>query len=139
MAALGRLREVGVHIAIDDFGTGNSSLSYLKQLPVELLKIDQSFIDEVDRDPDDMAIVRAILALGDSLGLAVIAEGIERTGQAEQLLALGCHVAQGYLFGRPVPVGRLAPFPRDDLADWRPAPRSPWPRPEGPGSGRDHR
>jgi diguanylate cyclase (GGDEF)-like protein/PAS domain S-box-containing protein len=118
VATLGRLRELGVHIAIDDFGTGYSSLSYLKQLPVEILKIDQSFIDDVDRDPDDMAIVRAVIALGESLGLAVIAEGIERTSQAEQLIALGCHVAQGYLYGRPIAVAPIGDFPRDDLAGW---------------------
>jgi EAL domain-containing protein (putative c-di-GMP-specific phosphodiesterase class I) len=118
VSTLRDLRERGVHIAIDDFGTGYSSLSYLKQLPVEVLKIDASFIDHLDDDPDDMAIVRAVIALGDSLGLGVIAEGIERPGQAEQLTSLGCHLAQGFLYGKPRPAGEIGRFPADDLTGW---------------------
>jgi len=118
VSTLRDLRELGVHIAIDDFGTGYSSLSYLKQLPVEVLKIDASFIDHLDDDPDDMAIVRAVIALGDSLGLAVIAEGIERPGQADQLTSLGCQLAQGFLYGKPRPAREIGRFPADDLTGW---------------------
>jgi diguanylate cyclase (GGDEF)-like protein/PAS domain S-box-containing protein len=118
VATLRNIRKLGVHIAIDDFGTGYSSLSYLKQLPVEVLKIDRSFIDHLDDDPDDMAIVRAVMALGDSLGLGVVAEGIERPGQAAELHSLGCLVAQGFLYGRPLPPAEIGSFPADDLAGW---------------------
>ena len=118
VVTLGRLRDLGVRLAIDDFGTGYSSLSYLKQLPVETLKIDRSFIDQLDEDPDDKAIVRAVIALGDSLGLAVIAEGIERSSQADELTALGCHLAQGFLYGRPMSPAAIGSFPNDDLVGW---------------------
>jgi diguanylate cyclase (GGDEF)-like protein/PAS domain S-box-containing protein len=118
VATLARIRQIGAHISIDDFGTGYSSLSYLKQLPVEILKIDRSFVDHLDEDADDRAIVRAVIALGESLGLAVIAEGIERPSQAEQLTSLGCHLAQGFLYGRPLSPDRIGRYPRDDLAGW---------------------
>jgi diguanylate cyclase (GGDEF)-like protein/PAS domain S-box-containing protein len=117
-AALSALRGLGAHLEIDDFGTGYSSLSYLKRLPVETLKVDQSFVDELDTDPDDVAIVRAIVGLGESLGLAIVAEGVERRAQASSLMALGCSIAQGYLFGCPQPASALAPYPADDLSSW---------------------
>jgi EAL domain-containing protein (putative c-di-GMP-specific phosphodiesterase class I) len=120
MAALSALRALGAHLEIDDFGTGYSSLSYLKRLPVETLKVDQSFVDELDCDADDVAIVRAIVGLGDSLGLAIVAEGVERRPQANALLALGCSIAQGYLFGYPQPASALEPYPADDLSSWAP-------------------
>ncbi len=111
-------RHLGLHIEIDDFGTGYSSLSYLQRFPVESLKIDRSFVNDLDRRSDNAAIVRAIIGLGDSLGLPIIAEGVERPGQVTRLKALGCHLAQGFLFGRPLPACALGAFPTDDLASW---------------------
>ena len=112
------LRDLGLHLEIDDFGTGYSSLSYLQRFPVETLKIDRSFIDEMDRNSESVAIVRAIMSLGKSLGLSVIAEGVERTAEAAKLKALGCHLAQGYLYGSPLPASALGYFPESDLSPW---------------------
>ena len=119
VALLQSLRELGVHFEVDDFGTGYSSLSYLKQLPVETLKIDRAFVAEIDTNPDDTAIVRSIIALGEALGLSVVAEGVERNSQADALRALGCFLAQGFLYGRALPADQLGPFPSIDLAAWR--------------------
>jgi diguanylate cyclase (GGDEF)-like protein/PAS domain S-box-containing protein len=105
------LREHGIGFSLDDFGTGYSSLSYLKRLPLDQLKIDQSFVSEVLTSPNDATIARAIISLAENLGLAVIAEGVETAGQRAFLLENGCHHFQGYFFARPEDVaafeGRL--------------------------------
>lgn len=120
VAVLQGVRDLGLHIEIDDFGTGYSSLSYLQRFPVECLKIDRSFITDLDRRADNAAIVRSIIGLGDSLGLPVIAEGVERRREVEKLKSLGCYLAQGYLFGRPMPASALGQIPTEDLTSWKP-------------------
>ena len=100
---LGGLREQGVELAIDDFGTGYASLGYLKNLPVDTLKIDKSFVGDTPEDSSDAALVRTILAMGRSLGLKVVAEGVETEAQARFLVQEGCGVGQGYLYSPPVP------------------------------------
>jgi EAL domain-containing protein (putative c-di-GMP-specific phosphodiesterase class I) len=106
-AILKSLRDRGIHVAIDDFGTGYSSLSYLHQLPLDSLKVDQSFVRQISATPGETSIVRAIISMGKSLKLKVIAEGVETVEELEFLQALGCDEAQGYFFSRPVPSGQF--------------------------------
>jgi EAL domain-containing protein (putative c-di-GMP-specific phosphodiesterase class I) len=110
------LKALGIRICIDDFGTGYSSLSYLKRFPLDLLKIDRSFIKGLPDDGDDAAIINAILAMARHLHLEVIAEGVETEQQKDYLLFQQCTSMQGYLFSRPLPAEDLASFARQPLA-----------------------
>jgi diguanylate cyclase (GGDEF)-like protein/PAS domain S-box-containing protein len=103
MSKMDALHDIGVRLSLDDFGTGYSSLAILKRLPLNRLKIDQVFVRDMRDDPQSASIIRAIVTLGESLALTVIAEGVESTVQRDALLALGCHHFQGYLFGMPAP------------------------------------
>ncbi len=105
MVVLAQLKKLGVRLALDDFGTGYSSLSYLRRFPVDILKIDQSFVPEIETDPSVAAIAEAITRLAHVLGLAVVAEGVETVGQRNEVLTVGCESAQGYFFARPMPAG----------------------------------
>jgi EAL domain-containing protein (putative c-di-GMP-specific phosphodiesterase class I) len=106
------LRRLGVRVAIDDFGTGYSSLAYLQILPIDLLKIDRSFIQDLDLNADRAAIVDAVVAIGRSLNLQVLAEGIETEDQLTRVKAAGCSFVQGYYFSKPVPADKLGRFLR---------------------------
>jgi EAL domain-containing protein (putative c-di-GMP-specific phosphodiesterase class I) len=111
LAALHRLRELGVRLSIDDFGTGYSSLSYLKRFPVDIIKIDRSFVQDLPQDPDDAAIVSAIIALAHSLRLHVVAEGVETDAQLDFLADRACDMMQGYHLSPAVPADQF-----EDLA-----------------------
>ena len=102
LAILDQLHGLGVRIGVDDFGSGYSSLSYLKRFPIDTLKIDRSFVKDIGKDETDNAIVNAIVVMGHSLGLAVVAEGVETREQAMALESFGCDIQQGYLHGRPM-------------------------------------
>jgi EAL domain-containing protein (putative c-di-GMP-specific phosphodiesterase class I) len=108
LAGLHRLRRLGVRVAIDDFGTGYSSLSALKALPVDLLKIDRSFVSGLPHDGSDRQIVTAVVAMAHALGLSVVAEGVETPEQLRTLAELDCATAQGFLLARPQPAARVA-------------------------------
>jgi EAL domain-containing protein (putative c-di-GMP-specific phosphodiesterase class I) len=105
---LARLRSLGIRIAIDDFGTGYSSLSYLRDLPIDVLKVDKSFVDRVVGDEQGASVAGAIIALGRSLDLETVAEGVEGADQAEWLTAAGVTYGQGFLWSRPVPLVEAA-------------------------------
>jgi EAL domain-containing protein (putative c-di-GMP-specific phosphodiesterase class I) len=118
MRTLLELRALGVRLAIDDFGTGFSSLTYLKRFPVDVVKIDRSFVAGLGTDTSDTAIVRSVVDLAHALSLQVVAEGVERPEQLEALRSLGCDLAQGYLFSPPLPAA--------ELLSWLAVPRGLW-------------
>ncbi|MPQ99982.1 EAL domain-containing protein [Modestobacter sp. I12A-02628] len=127
---LAALRDTGVRIAIDDFGTGYSSLSYLRDLPVDVLKVDKSFVDHVVGDEQGASLAEAIIAMSRSLRLSTVAEGVEHAGQAAWLTAAGCDYGQGYLWSRPVPLARAHALLADPAAATAPTGTSPTgPRP----------
>ena len=104
------LRSIGVAISIDDFGIGYSSLSQLKSLPLNELKIDKSFVMDIPKDEDDMAIIRAVIALGRSMNLRVIAEGVETDEQSRTLQGEGCEFGQGYFYCHPLPADQFESY-----------------------------
>jgi len=119
---MAQLRAMGVLLYMDDFGTGYSSLSQLRQMPLDALKIDREFVKEMGRDATGRSIVDSIIALGHTMGLRVIAEGVETAEQAARLARAGCDYLQGYHFGRPMPSAELVRFVE------RPAAAAPTPR-----------
>ena len=111
-------RKLGIKFSIDDFGTGYSSLTYLKRLPVTQIKIDQSFVQDMLNDADDLAIVAGVFALATAFNLQVIAEGMETIKQGKMLLKLGCDLAQGYGIAHPMPAADIPNW----VSTWRPDP-----------------
>jgi EAL domain-containing protein (putative c-di-GMP-specific phosphodiesterase class I) len=108
LACLHALKRLGLRLAIDDFGTGYSSLSYLRNFPMDIVKIDKSFVDQVTTDAEGRAMVRGVIDLSSALGLTTIAEGVEHHEQLNLLRQLGCHSVQGFLFARPMPAEQFA-------------------------------
>jgi EAL domain-containing protein (putative c-di-GMP-specific phosphodiesterase class I) len=107
VATLRRLKGLGVQLAVDDFGTGYSSLSYLRAFPVDIIKVDQSFVSGLGHDPEDSAIVQAVVHMGRALHLTTVAEGVETAHQLIELRELECDIAQGYHFARPAPADAI--------------------------------
>ena len=119
LAALGRLRKLGIRVAIDDFGTGYSSLKLLKRLEADVLKIDRSFVHDAAESKAASVIVEGMLQMARGLGMEVIAEGVETLEEMDQMLALGCQYMQGYLFSKPIPRDRFQQEAVADTAPWR--------------------
>ena len=114
---LNAIRTLGFTIALDDFGTGFSSLSYLKQLPIDIIKIDQSFIRDMTTDSEDKVLVESIIAMARALNKKTVAEGVETREHLEMLQELGCHSAQGYYFARPMPFREFVAWRKNYAAD----------------------
>lgn len=108
LQSLLRLKELGIKISIDDFGTGYSSLARLKSYPIDELKIDRSFVDDITEQGQDRAIAQTIIAMSKTLGFSVVAEGVETQEQLETLRELGCDIVQGYLISEPIPAMAFA-------------------------------
>jgi EAL domain-containing protein (putative c-di-GMP-specific phosphodiesterase class I) len=125
LTILRKLKELGVRLAIDDFGTGYSSLGYLHRFPVDILKIDRSFVERLSRMSDDAELARTVVRLGQSLQLVTVAEGVEDHAQFLALRRMGCDIGQGFYFGRPMEPEQLERLLADD-------PTPPGPRPPGP-------
>jgi len=104
---LQRIKKLGISVAIDDFGTGFSSFAYLKSLPIDVLKVDRTFVKDIPLSEGDMKITSAIISMAHSLNLKVVAEGIETDSQRKFLIEQNCDIGQGYLFGKPVPIDQL--------------------------------
>ena len=113
LASLRSLKNLGLSISLDDFGTGYSSLSYLRRFPIDELKIDKSFINDIHTNPDDAAIASAIIAMGLSLGLSVVAEGVETLEQISALKGMRCSQVQGYYFSKPLDAATFEQFIND--------------------------
>src|SRR4051794_33343444 len=107
------VRLMGVHVALDHFGTGQSGLTNLTRLPIDILKLDRSFLARVDRDPQDRALCESVVGIGRALGVDVVAEGVETPAQLATLLGFSCGFAQGFLISRPLPLGELAALLRE--------------------------
>jgi EAL domain-containing protein (putative c-di-GMP-specific phosphodiesterase class I) len=114
------LHEMGVRLSVDDFGTGYSSLGYLKRLPVSELKLDKSFVCDLEREASDRALADAVIGIGQALGLQVVAEGVETPGQRELLARAGCGIAQGFLFTPALPADALVQWLERERCNWAP-------------------
>ena len=115
-AVLSALKQMGVSIAIDDFGTGYSSLSYLKRFPINVLKIDRAFVNDISDNPNDAAIANAVIALGKSMHLSIVAEGVETPAQLDYLRAKGCDIAQGFILSKPLAADALEAWLQQKLS-----------------------
>jgi EAL domain-containing protein (putative c-di-GMP-specific phosphodiesterase class I) len=116
-AVFRELKEMGISLAIDDFGTGHSSLSYLRQFPISILKIDRSFVGQITADTEDSKIISAVIGMAKSLGYVVVAEGVETSAQKTYLQAQGCAQAQGYLFSQPLSASGFARLLQTSVTD----------------------
>jgi EAL domain-containing protein (putative c-di-GMP-specific phosphodiesterase class I) len=125
---LAELKQIGVRLAIDDFGTGYSSLSYLRELPIDVVKMDKSFVDGIAESEQRLALAEGIVQIARTLRLEVVAEGIESEAQRDLLTAMGCHYGQGYLLARPMPPEEAEELARTGLPAVTPSPLVPAPR-----------